>query len=286
VKALVAERIRVGGVLVLNADDPRTAGLAARPAVRERAPVVRLFSLDPSNPLLEQHLDAGGTAYYLDRDGWLVEAESKSVRRIMRREDFPASFDGLASFNIANALAATAACRGLGVSMEDVGRRLASFQPDRDNPGRVNLLRVRGVPVVVDYAHNAEALTAIGDLIAARWQSDPVAVITLPGDRSDPLVLESARAAGAAFRRVIVYEDLDLRGRRPGDMASLISRGVSEVRPEAQCLRAASLEEAAETALGLAAPADPVLIVYEELHPLLTLLQRLQTVEPAAAAPR
>jgi cyanophycin synthetase len=286
VKALVAERIRQGGMVVLNADDPHSVGLAARSAVRERTPVVRLFGLDPGNPLLTQHLDAGGTAYLLDYDGWLVEAEGESRRRIMRSADFPASFGGLAAFNIANALAAVAACRGLGVGLEDVRRSLATFQPDRDNPGRLNLLRLRGVPVVVDYAHNAEALTAIGELIAAQWESDPVAVITLPGDRADPLVVESARAVGRAFRRVVIYEDLDLRGRRPGEMADLISSGVSQVRPDAQCLRAASMEEAAETALALAAPADPVLIVYEELHPLLSLLHRLEAVESAAAVPR
>jgi hypothetical protein len=69
-------------------------------------------------------------------------------------------------------------------------------------------------------------------------------------------------------------------------MADLISSGVSQARPDAQCLRAASMEEAAETALALAAPADPVLIVYEELHPLLSLLHRLEAVESAAAVPR
>jgi cyanophycin synthetase len=286
VKALVAERIRRGGVVVLNADDPCSAGLAARPAVLERAPVIRLFGLDASNPVVTQHLEAGGTAYLLDHDGWLVEAENQDRRRIMRAADSPASFGGLASFNIANALAATAACRGLGVSLPEVQRGLARFQPDRDNPGRVNLRRVRGVPVLVDYAHNAEALTAIGQLIAARWGSDPIAVITLPGDRVDPLVLESARAVGSAFRRIVIYEDRDLRGRRPGEMVSLISSGVSLARPDAECLRAASLEEAAEVALALATPADPVLIVYEELHPLLMLLRRLETAEPAAAVAR
>jgi cyanophycin synthetase len=286
VKALVAERIRRGGTVVLNADDPHSVSLAARPAVLERAPVVRLFSLHPDNPLLVQHLDAGGTAYLLDHDGWLVEAEHESRRRIMRSADFPGSFGGLAYFNIANALAAAAACRGLGVDLQDVRRGLAAFQPDRDNPGRVNVLRVRGVPVVVDYAHNAEALTAIGELVTARWAGDPVAVITLPGDRSDQLVLESAHAVGKTFRRFVVYEDLDRRGRRTGEMAALISSGLSEVRPDAHCLQAASLEEAAEIALALAAPTDPVLFLYEKFHPLLTLLRRLQTAEPAAALAR
>jgi cyanophycin synthetase len=284
VKALVAERIRQGGTLVLNADDPRSASMATRSAVVERAPVVRLFSLDMNNSLVTQHLDAGGIAYFLDRGGWLVEARQRSQRRIIGSDDLPVAFDGLAPFNIANALAAAAACRGLGISLDDVRRGLALFDPDRDNPGRGNVIRVQGVPVIVDYAHNAEALTAIAGLVTSKWAGDPVAVITLPGDRSDPLVLESARAVGEAFRRVVVYEDLDLRGRRPGEMATLISSGVSKARPSAQCLRAGSLDEAAETALALAAPEDPVLIVYEKLDPLLALLRRLQTAEPAATA--
>ena len=45
VKALVAEEILRGGTLVLNADDPRSAGLAQRPPFRKRNPVVRFFSL-------------------------------------------------------------------------------------------------------------------------------------------------------------------------------------------------------------------------------------------------
>ncbi len=35
----MAEAIRPGGTVVLNADDPRTAALAGRPAVRSRQPV-------------------------------------------------------------------------------------------------------------------------------------------------------------------------------------------------------------------------------------------------------
>ncbi|MFP5347236.1 MAG: cyanophycin synthetase [Actinomycetes bacterium] len=286
VKAVVAERIRLGGTVVLNADDRNSAGLACRPAVVQRAPDVRLFSLDANNLLVAQHLDAGGTAYLLDGEGWLVEAEHDTRRPIIGAEEMPVAFCGHAPFNIANALAATAASRALGVDMGDVARTLASFDPDRDNPGRGNLVRVRGVPVVVDYAHNAAALTAVAGLVTARWGTDAVAVITLPGDRPDALVLESARAVGEAFGRVVVYEDLDLRGRRPGEMAALIRSGVSAARPSTQVLAAGSLEEAAETALTLAAPADPVLIVYEHLDPLLTLLRRLQAAEPAANAAR
>ena len=63
VKALVAEEIRDGGSLVLNADDPVTAGLADRAAVRARRPVVRYFSVTQENPLVERHKAAGGHCY-------------------------------------------------------------------------------------------------------------------------------------------------------------------------------------------------------------------------------
>ena len=60
VKALVAEEICDGGSVVLNADDPATAALADRPAVRAHAPVVRMFSVVPGNPVLARHKAAGG----------------------------------------------------------------------------------------------------------------------------------------------------------------------------------------------------------------------------------
>jgi cyanophycin synthetase len=102
-----------------------------------------------------------------------------------------------------------------------------------------------------------------------------VAVLCLPGDRTDALVAESARAVARAFDRVVIYEDVDLRGREPGEMTKLISSALTEVRPEIRCEPAASLEEAVTLGLALAAPADPVLVVYEELEPVLALLGRL-----------
>ncbi len=73
VKALVAEEIVRGGTVVLNADDPRSAGLAQRAAVRERNPVVRYFSLSDASPVIMAHRISGGIACLL-RDGQLIEA--------------------------------------------------------------------------------------------------------------------------------------------------------------------------------------------------------------------
>lgn len=66
VKSLVAERVRAGGTLVLNADDERLAGLPDHPRVRRLPRRVVFFSLTPDNPVVQAHRDTGGTAFFLD----------------------------------------------------------------------------------------------------------------------------------------------------------------------------------------------------------------------------
>jgi cyanophycin synthetase len=126
--------------------------------------------------------------------------------------------------------------------------------------------------VVLDYAHNPGALAAVGQFMRERWDRDGVAVLTLPGDRTDAQVTESAHAVAQAFDRVVIYEDLDLRGREPGEMTGLIRAALAEARPGSHCESAASLETAVARGLALAAGGDPVLVVYEKLAPVQQLL--------------
>ncbi len=271
VKALVAEEIREYGHLVLNADDRNSAGLARRPAVRDRQPVISYFSVLPGNPVIAEHLRDGGTAYLLD-DGDLVEVTGSARATLASMHDLVLSVDGQARFMVANVLAAIAAARALGVSIATIRTALESIEPSRDNPGRLDTYRVGAVPVILDYAHNPAALAAVGHFIRERWDRDGVAVLTLPGDRTDAQVTESAQAVAQAFDRVVIYEDLDLRGRAPGEMTSLIRAALTEARPGSYCESAASMEQAVARGLALAAHSDPVLIVYEKLAPVQQLL--------------
>jgi cyanophycin synthetase len=271
VKALVAEEIREYGHVVLNADDRHSAGLARRPAVRDRQPVISYFSVSPGNPVIAEHLRDGGTAYLLD-DGDLVEVTGSSRATLASVNDLALSAGGQARFMVANMLAAIAAARALGVSVATIRTALESIEPSRDNPGRLDTFRVGAVPVVVDYAHNPAALAAVGQFVHERWDRDGIAVLTLPGDRTDAQVTESAYAVAQAFDRVIIYEDLDLRGRPPGEMTKLIRAALAEARPGICCESAATMEAAVTRGLALAAPRDPVLVVYEKLAPLQNLL--------------
>jgi cyanophycin synthetase len=281
VKALVAEQIARGGQLVLNADDRRCAELARRPAVVDRDPVVRYFSLLPLNQVVTDHLNRGGIAYLLE-DGWLTEAEGSFRTGLAHVGDVPQSWHGQAGFMVANVLAAVAAARALGVPAGDVRDALVSFGPARDNPGRMDVFRVGQVPVVLDCARNPAALSAVGRFVRQHWNRPGVAVLTLPGDRTDALVTESAYAVGCHFDRVVVYEDVDLRGREPGEMTKLISSALAEVRPGIRCEPAADLDEAVTLGLALAGPGDPLLVVYEKLDPVRSVLGGLGAQRPPA----
>ena len=275
VKALIAEEIRDGGTVVLNADEAAVAAIADRPRVRRHAPVVRYFSLDAGNPVTERHRRSGGITCEL-RDGQLVEFEGASRRPLLSLAELPGAYDGLAPHVVANALAAVAACRANGLSAKDIRRALATFSPGGSNPGRGNVYLTaegRGAgeggeagecPVIVDYGHNAAAVDATGRMISNVWGGSPAAAITLPGDRRNDLIIRAAEAIAARFGRVVVYEDADRRGREPGEMTDIITRAMRRVRPDITCAAAGGPQEALRAAVALA-DGHAVLFLYEKL---------------------
>ena len=281
VKALVAEEIRRGGSLVLNAADHATAAIADRPAVRANEPVLRYFSITPGNAVIERHKRSGGICYEAS-DGQIIETAGGLQRLIMNIAELPGAFDGLAKHVVANALAAIAACRAAGVTVKDIREALSTFTPGAVNPGRGNVYAVTAGPaattaagpVLVDYGHNAAALHATGQMVASVWEGEPVAAITLPGDRRDDLVSESAEAIASWFGTVVVYEDEDRRGRAPGEMRELIAAAMRKLRPEVHVTFADGPAGALRAAVELAA-GGPVLFLYEKLDPALAALESL-----------
>ena len=263
VKALVAEEITDGGSVVLNADDPAAASLARRPAVLRHDPVVRLFGLDPAAAALRAHRQSGGLCYELS-DGQLTETERGERRPMLSVADLPGAFGGQARHVVANALAAVAACRAIGVSAKDIRSALLTFTPEDANPGRGNIYRAGASPVVVDYGHNAAALATAGQFVAEVWGGEPVAALTLPGDRRDDLLSQTAEAVAARFSKVVLYEDADKRGREPGEMLTLLGDALCRARPGIECQEAENPADALRAALAMAGGA-PVLLVYEKL---------------------
>jgi cyanophycin synthetase len=171
---------------------------------------------------------------------------------------------------VANALAATAACRAVGVPVKDIRAALAAFTPHQSNPGRGNLYAITSAggttsptPILVDYGHNAAALFATGELVTSTWPGQPTAVVTLPGDRRDDLIAEAAEAIATWFGAVVIYEDDDLRGRLPGETRELIARAMRKARPTIMIKHAHGPAEALRAAMSIN-DGGPVLFIYEK----------------------
>ena len=284
VKVLIAERVRDGGTLVLNADDPWVRSVVDRPRVRADRKRIVWFGADPHNPVLAAHLGKGGIAYTLE-DGWLVQAAGARRMPLMRLAELPGSFGGAAPHAVANALAAVAAARAMGASQQTVVERLAAFDPPVHNPGRGTLLRCGDVSLFVDYAHNPAALAAVLRTLHRLWGPERcLAAVTLPGDRRDDLLAASAQVLADGMTRVVLYDDEDPRGRAPGEVSALVEREMRGRRPTLRSVRVDGHRAAVEAALRLAAPGDVVLVLYEKVDAMLALLDELGAV-PADGLP-
>ncbi|HKQ93375.1 MAG TPA: cyanophycin synthetase [Blastocatellia bacterium] len=273
IKALVAERVREGGTLVLNADDERLAQLPGAELVARPKKNVVYFSMRPLSALIRRHLDSGGSSY-LYKDGWIVEATRGAETRVVRASDIPVTLGGTASFNIANALAAVAVCRAQGLSREEVAEALKGFRGDLHNAGRAALYEIRGGYALLDYGHNPDAFSAVCQM-AAKWRGRRVTgVIGVPGDRDDMFVEQAGRVAARGFDRIIIREDRDLRGRRSGEIAGLLRRAALTEAPGLDCRVVLDESAAMRAAIEEIEPGDVVVVFYEKLDPALSLLKR------------
>jgi len=284
IKALVAERVRKGGTLILNADDERLAQLADDELVARPKKNVVYFSMRPPHVLIRRLLHAGGSAY-LYKDGWIVESVGGDETRVVRASDIPVTLGGAASFNIANALAAVAVCRAHALSREEVAAALKGFRGDLHNAGRAGLFEIRGGYALLDYGHNPDAFAAVCQM-AAKWRGRRVTgVIGVPGDRDDMVVDQAGRAAARGFGRIIIKEDRDTRGRRRGEIAELLRRAVMSEAPGSDCRIALDEIAAMRMAIEEIEPGDVVVIFYEKLDPADSLLKQFGA-KPAQSVPR
>jgi cyanophycin synthetase len=271
IKALVAERVREGGTLILNADDEHLQRLTEIRRVREPERRLVYFSILEDSPFIETHRAEGGTAYFV-RDGRVIEADGIEQHEILRVSDIPVTMNGAAEFQVANLLSAVAAARAYGLTVDQVASSMRSFRSTSDNPGRANLYGVGRGFVMVDYGHNPAAFDAICRM-AAKWEDRRVTgIIGVPGDRDDSVIEEAGRVAARGFHRVIIKEDEDLRGRECGEVARLLCQAVSDESPVTECRIVLDEIEALRSEIEGMEDGQVVVVFYDKLAPVLELL--------------
>jgi cyanophycin synthetase len=223
VKSVIPATVKREGHAVLNADDARVF------AMRERTGGdIVLFSAreEGENELVEDHVARGGIAVSV-KDGAFVIRRGRLRIPVVAERDVPLMLGGAARFQRENVLAAIAATYVRGMRYDDIRAGLLSFFPSPSlTPGRLNVVQVRGGGrVVVDYAHNAAAISGLLEMVLHMNASRRIGIVTVPGDRRDEDMREAGRLA-ARLDEVVVKEDADRRGRAQGAIASLIVEGL------------------------------------------------------------
>jgi cyanophycin synthetase len=230
VKAVITRITRPDGQVVLNADDP----LVAARARHVRAPVT-FFSIRPIERALARHLDRGGRAIVVE-DGWIVACHGARRKAIVPVVEVPATLFGLATHNVANALAASAGAMALGARADHVADGLRAFAPGvEQTPGRLNLYRLGNRVVIVDFAHNEAGVSVLLDVAqgiagGAAGRARPVTlIIGTAGDRPDDTLRGIARIAGERADRVVIKETREyLRGRTAASAVGEFRAGLAE----------------------------------------------------------
>ncbi|MFC5462833.1 cyanophycin synthetase [Massilia niabensis] len=224
VKAVVAQR--ASRAVVLNAEDDYCVAMAKELAEHVE---VLYFALDEDNPVLLRHLERGGRGVYLE-DNTVVLATGARHEALVDVRQMPVSLGGCARYNIANALAATAALAASGFGNAEIVDGMRSFVSDsKHNPLRSNLFDVDGVTVIVDYAHNCAAYAALAETARAMTPGRVVGVVAAPGDRRDADLVDVGRTCAAGFDDLVVYET-EKRGRGEGEVATLLAQGARSGR--------------------------------------------------------
>jgi cyanophycin synthetase len=265
VKSVVVETVRRGGYSVLNADDPLTVRMARRAGGR-----IIWFSLcgdAEMSPLLREHIDEGGMAVVREpgeEGGTIVLYDYARRELVMKAGDIPATLHGMAEFNVANSLAAIAVAIAHGVPILTIRSAMAQFRSTfEQNPGRLNVHDAHGFRVIVDYAHNAAGLEAMGKVVRglSHRYKRTIGAVSIAGDRRDVDIIEMGRIAGSIFDEIIFREDPYTRGRPRGEVMNLLKQGALQAGRSAEHLHLIAGEQASTAAaLKMGRPGDLIVV--------------------------
>ena len=143
------------GRVVLNAEDALVAPLVGDYGLKRTT----IFALDPA--AVAGHVAAGGEAVTLTEGASprIVHRGPARDVEVMPVADIPASMGGRVPFIVANALAATALARAVGVTPEVIATALRGFDDSGEAlPGRFRMLIGYPFMVVIDRGHGLSSL--------------------------------------------------------------------------------------------------------------------------------
>ncbi len=242
VKRIVAEIAT--DTAVLNADDPHCLKMADHTKSKNLCYV----TMNSAHPLVRDHIRAGGRAVVLEQGmgGHMITIyDNNQHMPLLWSHLVPATLDGRALHNVQNAMFASGIAFSMDVGLEDIRHGLRTFDTTFfQAPGRMNICDDHPFKVIMDYAHNPAAVSAMVELVQRMEpKGKRMVVVAAPGDRRDEDIQEIAKLCAGKFDHYICRRDDGLRGRASDEVPlmlreTLIAEGVSddaiEVIPDEQ----------------------------------------------------
>jgi cyanophycin synthetase len=252
---------------ILNADDVHCLQMADY----TDAKIVSYVTMNPGHALVKKHIRAGGQAFVLEEgmNGHMITIYDNEVHTpLVWTHLIPATIEGRAMHNVQNAMFAAALAYNMGVSLEDIRHGLRTFDATFfQAPGRMNIYDEHPFKVILDYAHNAAAVTAMCNLVD-RFETEGrrIVVLAAPGDRRDEDIHNIAEIAAGHFDHFICRCDDNRRGRGADEVATMLKNKLLECGIESDRIEVVPDEqEATSKALQMAVAGDLILVLADNI---------------------
>jgi cyanophycin synthetase len=253
--------------VVLNADDK----LCLKMADHTRARHLCYVTMDPTHGLVREHIRANGRAIVLEKgiNGDMMTIYDNGAHiPLLWTHLIPATIEGKAMHNVQNAMFAAAMAYSFDKDLDEIRNGLRTFDTSFfQSPGRTNVYNEHSFRVILDYAHNPAGFSAMAELAD---RLDPVGrrsiVFSVPGDRRDEDIGESAAACLPQFTHFVCKADSNRRGRGDDEVPQLVRKYLLELGVDESNITVIAEEEAAvDYALNNAEEGDLLVITADDL---------------------
>ncbi|OFI06178.1 cyanophycin synthetase [Clostridium acetireducens DSM 10703] len=269
IKSLVVEAVKDNGYAILNADDKMSYKIIDR--IKSR---LVLFSMKENSKLIKENIDKVDFAIYI-KDNYIYFENSSKILPIVKVEDIAITLNGILTYNIENSMAACAALIAMGIDKETIKKGFSTFYNDsKNNPGRFNLYKLsNNVKVILDYGHNIDGYKSVLKAVSNIEHNRLIGIVGVPGDRTDTSIFEIGKIAARHFDYIYIKEDKYKRGRKPGEVANILEKGILSEGFNKQNIKKILIEEKAlNYAINFSKPGDLIVIFFEEYTPLLNII--------------
>jgi cyanophycin synthetase len=269
VKSVVPFATREDGYAILNADDNRVYSLYDKLKCR-----IALFSLDPNNDRVREHIKNNGMAAVIENGQVTVMSGHKIT--LGKVQEFPLTYHGKAEFMTENILASVLAAMISGFDQTVIKESLMTFVPTPSlAPGRLNLFDFGDFKLMVDYVHNVDGFTEIKKFLAKVEERPKTGIICIAGDRRDEDIRAVGMLAATTFDKIIIRHDKTPRQRSGREVENLLTEGVLQINSRIPLMTIPDEKEAINRAIEEAEKGSFIFVCADKVHETLAYVAKL-----------